>query len=398
LVVLAWISGTHPIVIRSGATFLAVAIAIPSVSLAIHITSRSDDVPDSNGQLKMNRTRFKPNVYVFISDAYPRQDVLAKYFTFDNEPFLHELSTIGYLVRRDSISNYPTTYQSLASLVEMDFVSTPEMTPYKERRRFLRAITGQSAMVQRFRSNGYRFAQVTRRVSGGGCRGIEDICLDSEATIWNDTFAAGILRLTPLQPLIQSLALVTPVETLRDMRKRLELLPQNQPLIVFVHTLLPHEPIYDSSCNISPLAGKKDNLVKTDPEARAAYVATVRCVNMTILDMARWLDARDPGAIVIFLSDHGSDLTVNFYGPMSDWGAAQIGERFANFLAIRMPHECAALSSTARSLVNVMEVVFACIEGRDPKLRQDRVFVGVYENNQEFGHVREVTNFGALIK
>ena len=128
-----------------------------------------------------------------------------------------------------------------------------------------------------------------------------------------------------------------------------------------------------------------------DPEYRSAYADMVRCVNATILETARMLHARDPGAIVIFLSDHGTTYTVGLDGTSLGWDAAQYEERLPNFLAVRMPTPCAGLSGAARSLVNVMEVVFACIEGRRPKLRQDRFFIVEFRSNADYGIVREVS-------
>jgi len=389
LSVLAWVIGASPHAARLGVIFLVVAIAIPGISFTRYMAARESDTEVKHKQTIVPAARFKPNVYVFISDGYARQDVLARHFAFDNEPFLSELVALGYKVRRDAATNYPATYLSLATLVEMDYVQTPEMLPHKNRAKFQSMLNGRSAAVRRFRAHGYAFAQATGHASGGGCFGIEDRCLDPKQHKWisgAETF--GLIRLTPLrhgafwQP--------PPEATLRDFRERVEQLPKIQPFFAFIHTLPPHPPFrLDASCNST--SRETYELLETDPKSRPAYVDLIRCVNTTILETAGRLAARDPDAIVIFMSDHGSASITNFKRPLSEWDASQIAERLPILLAVRMPPACAGLGGAARSPVNVMETVFACIEGREPNLRQDRFFIAVYENNLDFGKVRDVS-------
>jgi hypothetical protein len=392
-IALAWVIGARRHVVVLGATFLVAAITVPCVPLALRLASRLNTAVDVVVSPKVHATYFKPNVYVFVSDGYPREDVLARHFAFDNEPFLRELSTLGYEVRRDSISNYPTTQLSLATLLEMNFVSTPEMPPYEDQRRFIDAIAGQSAVVRRFRSRGYAIALSASRATGRGCRGIEDMCLDTWTVKSIGDVPAGLLRLTPLRLIGRVLNQEAPEVTLRDMRQGLEMLPRIQPFFSFIHTLPPHSPYMNSSCNMYR-ASETDELELSANSVTygARLVETIQCVNKTILETARWIAMYDPGAIVIFLSDHGTRSTVDFKLPMSTWSTAQVAERFSNLLVVHMPPACAPLSRAARSLVNVMEVVFACIEGREPKLRRDRVFIGVGGDNPDYGQVREVTN------
>lgn len=115
----------------------------------------------------------------------------------------------------------------------------------------------------------------------------------------------------------------------------------------------------------------------------------IKCVNANILATANLLAARDPDAIVIFMSDHGSSALTEFTRPIDTWTDEQIQERFASFLAIHLPSDCAN-SPIPLSVVNVMETVFACLEGRSPRFLPDRYFIGVYEHNPDYGRVREI--------
>ena len=50
-----------------------------------------------------------PDVYYVILDGYTRGDVLGEVYRFDNEPFLSALEERGFVVARESYSNYPAT-------------------------------------------------------------------------------------------------------------------------------------------------------------------------------------------------------------------------------------------------------------------------------------------------
>jgi len=64
-----------------------------------------------------------PDIYYIILDAYARDDVLRKQFNLENQPFLHQLEELGFYVARCSQSNYAQTRLSLASSLNMDYLS-----------------------------------------------------------------------------------------------------------------------------------------------------------------------------------------------------------------------------------------------------------------------------------
>lgn len=77
----------------------------------------------------------KPDVYLFILDAYPRADFLAQEFGYDNQPFVDALEAMGLYVGQCSQSNYLNTRLTLSSMYNMQYVDelTAEMEPPAER-------------------------------------------------------------------------------------------------------------------------------------------------------------------------------------------------------------------------------------------------------------------------
>lgn len=78
-----------------------------------------DDLPGN-----MATTTDKPNVVLLFLDEYSRADVLTQYYDFDNRDFLQALEDRGFVVARESMSNYNATTLSVPSALNMDYLSS----------------------------------------------------------------------------------------------------------------------------------------------------------------------------------------------------------------------------------------------------------------------------------
>jgi hypothetical protein len=64
-----------------------------------------------------------PDIYFIVLDAYGRDDTLERYFKFDNSAFLNSLEDLDFYVARCSQSNYSETQLSLASSLNMNYLT-----------------------------------------------------------------------------------------------------------------------------------------------------------------------------------------------------------------------------------------------------------------------------------
>jgi hypothetical protein len=72
----------------------------------------------------------RPDIYVIFLDGYPRADVLADQYGFDNSPFLAALAQRGLAVAEASHSNYTLTQFALVSMFNVDLLQDiPELAP-----------------------------------------------------------------------------------------------------------------------------------------------------------------------------------------------------------------------------------------------------------------------------
>ena len=66
---------------------------------------------------------YTPNVYYIILDAYTSSKVLKDVFDFDNQDFISQLNERGFHVTENSHSNYASTFTSLTSSLNMEYVN-----------------------------------------------------------------------------------------------------------------------------------------------------------------------------------------------------------------------------------------------------------------------------------
>lgn len=347
--------------------FYGTATAIPLASIVNYfITQKPEAILQGSASVNgdIPPLRHRANVYVFIVDQYARQDVLSRIFNFDNEPFLHNLEARGYKVQRNAMSNYSATLLSLASLLDMRYVATPEQNRHFEIRALLEIIAGNSEAVRRFRRHGYEFAMAT--FAGVHCIPTKVIQCLGHATSTAGLALQSIVRLTPFR---RYLKYTDPIH-LRDFHPALKTMSRDRSYFTFIHTAPPHQPYeYNEMCEYVSGPWRSVNDV-TSPEARPRYVDMVKCVNKNINSTISLIDTIDKDAVVVFMSDHGSATIAK----SNAWQDDQSRERFPTFLAIHFPSMCSRVPMP-NMVVNVMEAVFSCLEDRRPAFLPERHFV-----------------------
>jgi hypothetical protein len=65
-----------------------------------------------------------PDVYLIILDAYSRDDVLQDVYGYDNAGFLEALRNRGFYIPECAMSNYDSTYDAVASILNLNYLNT----------------------------------------------------------------------------------------------------------------------------------------------------------------------------------------------------------------------------------------------------------------------------------
>ena len=102
------------------------AVTLVSAVPAINTLSNYEGLKDGVNKKPITRVKENvslPDVYLIISDSYPRQDVLKDQYHFDNSNFLGDLEDEGFRVIPCSQSNYYNTWESLYSMLNLKYLN-----------------------------------------------------------------------------------------------------------------------------------------------------------------------------------------------------------------------------------------------------------------------------------
>ena len=321
------------------------------------------------------------NVYFIILDQYARTDILKDVLGIDNSNFLLELEKRGFLISKNSHSNYNRTGLTLSTSFNMNYYT--EVNTYNN---YL--ITSNSKTHEIFKLNSYSFVFVE---SGGNseisCSGKEDYCIKSGN--FSDDVAL-FLKMTPLWRIMrtqtfgiyryfESLYVLTDIDhAVKQAIKKFR--NQDTNYLLFAHILSPHEPQrfnLDCSKYLVMNPGLGDDSIDQ-------YKIDLPCLNKQVINAIDYIlenDESDP--IILIQSDHG--ISHEMKGVNNDNKLI----RLKNLMTFKLPKKCRKYYYDKISPVNNMHLVFSCLTEKKPRYIEDKFF---YTNKNKF-ELEEVTGY-----
>jgi len=106
----------------------ALLLVIPIVEIVLYsfrsaiAASEAIHTESVAGELDLPESGFSSDIYYIVLDTYSRDDVLKDQFNIDNQEFINELEKMGFYVSMCSRSNYGSTYKSLSTSLNMDYL------------------------------------------------------------------------------------------------------------------------------------------------------------------------------------------------------------------------------------------------------------------------------------
>ena len=372
----------------AGALLLALPVAQYAYSQVTE--PEADDAAEVAGgpSFKGERPADRPNVYFFLLDGYGRADQLQK-LGIQNEEFLGDLEKRGFEVEDSALASYPTTFLSLTSTLQMDYVV--EEGDLGDHSRFYFAMRGDNAAVSAFHDLGYRAVHATDW-QALACQEQIDICLRPEKESiegFGGEREQALLEATPLTTVLPQLDIhvhslsgyFTPNQIVRKVQAE----DERHPRFVLGHVVAPHPPFrFAEGCELRDAheLGTLEDWGDPDSAGPVEYGRAVRCVNRDMLAAIDRIRESDPGAIVVVAGDHGPRFGYDFQRPASEWTEPQLAERFSILYARSLPERCETSSPKASAAINTFRIILACITGREPELLEPRHFVPDLEANE----------------
>lgn len=312
------------LVVSSIARIVPIEIARAKAEVSIKVTADSEVAKELSDSLKHQPTE-KPDIYYIVPDRYARQDVLAEFYGFDNSAFIQALKDRGFYIADQSSANYPKTFLSLASSLNLRHLDTlPDIVGKDSSDNNPVFQMVQNNMVAQYlKDQGYHFIYSgdwwePTRVNRLADRNI-NLYADS------DEFLRKYGETTILNPIFNYIFKKGDILGFSDNRVRdnhiykfaelKKVAKDPSPKFVLVHMLIPHSPyVLDKNCEA----------VWTDSDNKDSqeYIEQLQCTNTHLLGIIDSIlaDSKTP-PVIILQSDEGPFKVdeMNKHGEGIDW-------------------------------------------------------------------------------
>ena len=333
-----------------------------------------------------------PDIIYVVPDRYPGATTLMREYGMDNGPFYAALEARGFVVEGDAHANYPKTFQSLASTLNGGYLDS-FTTTYGVDSSHLRPVfeTIEDNVVQdRLRSLGYRYHH-----HGGWW---EPTRLNRWADV-NDTGSRFLNRVSEFERALIDRTLIWDVVGLfedpgerekfecRRIKRKFQLLEEvgngPEPVFVFAHVGIPHEPIVvdaSGNCLDRPL---RFSSAEAWDDYKAAFAEYVRYFNAAILQvMDRQIEKRQPSGrrlLFVIQSDEGPfPLVVHQTGKYYDFSTLtrrELQMKMGTINALRLPPGTNLHADSIATPVNNWRIIFNALTGSNLKMLPHKIYV-----------------------
>lgn len=353
--------------------YLVSAASRPPVRIDTQDLSFQPIIPDS-----------PPDIYYIILDGYTRTDILQDYYGYDNAPFVNALEAQGFYVASESRSNYVQTFLSLASSLNMSYLtlsSQETAASLGTERAFLYPMIQDGQVWDFLDSAGYTLIQLS---SGWGPTDYNPYADVNFTPSYFSEFEANLLQTTLLKPFYEDWAV-------EDFRRRIltnfeelgHIAARREPTFTFAHFLLPHPPYA-----FGPEGQETDYPFEMGGDIwfeTGGYRDQVIFTNRQILTLVERIlaDSVTP-PIIILQGDHGS---ASHNEGWWERNATLVRERTAILNAYYLPGDGANRLYPSITPVNSFRLIFDAYFGQEFELVEDHVYFSDYEHPYQLDEV-----------
>ncbi len=285
------------------------------------------------------RTATGPNVYIVLLDGYPRRDTLMTDMGIDNEPFESDLASRGFDVYDDANTDRRYTDLTLMTLLTGTTDGVPvDTAPASQIQWRVRKALSDAALPREAEAAGYEWDVIDSpagHVTFSAGHHFEHGGVN--------TFEDNMLAESALGPIVKSFLPYLLTDSLRQhfeqsIESLLSLVDPDAHRLVLAHLFQPHLPfLWDADGNPVPVpffwprvnifAAQIETMRMPLSDYSASMKGDLATLNKKILVMVDQIVAKDPGAVVVLFSDHGSRYSL----------ALRQTEWYHSFLAARTP-------------------------------------------------------------
>ncbi len=332
----------------------------------------------------------KPDIYLIVPDCYPSFDSLQTHFSFDNTAFANELEEKGFFVNYNAKSNYLTTAQSLASILNMEYLDYLEKYKDYSDLRLLDQLIHDSNVKRIVQALGYKYYNL-----GGWWPATEyDPLADENMTFQKnrnyklDYFGYSIVESSMLRLLVDNLPFYhfwrssdgKREQTLYQFERIKEIAHFDSPKFVLMHILSPHIPFvfYDDCSYADP--GRIRNSADSNKTQliEIAFIDQIKCINLKLLDSIDYIIEHSKNdVIIVLLSDEGAPFEGYLLSKEEDWSELDnniINQKLSVLSAYYFSQKNEEASPPETSSVNAFRYIFSNYFDMDFSLLENKYY------------------------
>ena len=330
-----------------------------------------------------------PDVYFIVLDGYGGTTSLKNDLGFDNSNFVKLLEEKGFFVASNSHSNYPQTFLSIPSTMNMKYLnylkdvlgeeSKDQLTPMK--------MMENSLVMEIFKSKGYKTISFPNN-------SFEEIKADYLVCESTNLFESNKLMIVLNKiNMFEYFLTILQLEHIRNNQEcfftELSEIHKNfeEPIFVFGHIILPHPPNVFGPNGERVMPRIYYNEWGTE-EDKNRYLDTLQYANLRIEEFVeKVLKENERESIIIIESDHGTDFDFDWKNPSDE----MLKQRFSNFNAVYLPKGKDLLYDNITP-INTFRIVFNSNFNSSFELVDDRSYWSTYEQPYLFRDITPILN------
>ena len=322
-----------------------------------------------------------PNIYYLILDSYSNDHNLKTYYNFDNSLFTDNLKTKGFQVIENANSNYPYTYFSLSSSLNMryvnDFEDSVKLDKYNDSYPFTQIHSNK--VVDYLREKGYRYVLSKSAYGQLNEPGNADVYIDNKTFI--NQFHQALMSLSLLSAFNIGKIYHNKVHetTLKAYENWNNIIKIKGSKFVFFHCLAPHPPlVFKADGSFNNISQKVSNRY----QLKEAYIEQLKFINKAITTTVnKILELEENNAIIIIQGDHGTCSSTQFEDELK-WPIILPDsfaiERYGILNAIHLPSKYSLKFKNSHTPVNSFTEIFNTVFNDSLKTVENRHFFGRY--------------------
>ena len=298
-----------------------------------------------------------PDIYLIVADEYAGQKELLDLFNFDNKVFHDSLMARGLFVAKESSSNYNYTLYSMASILNMEYLSLSQERIDKASPPFAYQEIFNSKVISYFKGLGYRFYNHTYFDFKGNFTESANSFVPSRTTLITSQTLSSRIEKELWHPTVSRLHWDWALKKKKyeNMHYNNELIASTsrissdrnlQPKFVYTHLEMPHYPYYYNSDGGEYPFEVLDTVTISNKEHYLGYLQYANKVLLNLVDTIMKNSVHPP--VIILMSDHGYRRLT----PKKDPAL-----RFSNLFSIYLPNGNYAKVADTMSAVNVFRTV-----------------------------------------